>query len=175
VNSINKWYIVNVIAGQENKVCAELNDLIKRQCDDIYETIVPMKKVSKCVRGKRVDGLQKLFPNYVFVRMNMNKNSHAAVKNIRGVLSFLGSKTRPEEVSDSKMEKLLNKINDDNDSPAGDIYEVGDVVKVIEGPFETFSGVIESKDVKKNILKISISIFGRPTIVEIEVNKVEKI
>lgn len=170
----NRWYIVSVAAGQENRVCNEINNIAK-ECDGIKEAIVPVKKVFKHVRGKKVDAAQKLFPNYVFVNMEMSDNSCAAIKDISKVLGFLGSKLKPEEVPDSKMEKLMNRVNEENDLSGESIFEVGDTVRIIEGPFETFTGVIESKDHEKNILKISVFIFGRSTMVDIEANMVEKI
>ncbi len=170
----NKWYIVNVVAGQENKICDDINKLSKEN-ELIKEAFIPIKKIFKHVRGKKVEAAQKLFPNYVFVNMEMNNDSYGVIRNIPKVLGFLGSKLKPEEVSDSKMEKLMNRINEENNLMEENIYEIGDTVKVIEGPFESFTGTVESKDSEKNILKISISIFGRPTIIDIEANRVEKI
>lgn len=170
----NKWYIANVVAGQENKICDEINEIAKNN-EYIEKAFIPTKRAFKHVRGKKVETPQKLFPNYVFVNMEMNNESYAVIRNIPKVLNFLGSKLKPEEVSDSKMEKLMNKINEENNLLEENIYEVGDTVKVIEGPFDSFTGVVESKDPEKNVLKISISIFGRPTVIDIEANRVEKI
>lgn len=170
----NKWYIVNVVAGQENRICDDINKLAKVN-ENIKEAFIPEKKVFKHVRGKKVEAAQRLFPNYVFVSMEMNNNSYAAIRNIPKVLGFLGSKNKPEEVSDTKMEKLMSRIDEENNLSEGNVYEVGDIVKVTEGPFESFTGTVESKDADKNILKISISIFGRPTIIDIEANRVEKV
>lgn len=171
---MTKWYIVNVVAGQENKICDDINAIAK-QNEYIKEAFIPTKKVFKHVRGKKVESAQKLFPNYVFVNMDMNKDSYAVIRNISKVLGFLGSKTKPEEVSDAKMEKLMNKITEENNMSEENSFEIGETVKVIEGPFESFTGVVESKDPDKKILRISISIFGRPTIIDIEANRVEKI
>ncbi len=169
-----KWYIVNVVAGQENKICDEINKLAA-ESDFIEKAFIPVKKVFKHVRGKKVEVAQKLFPNYVFVNMEMNNASYGIIRNIPKVLGFLGSKLKPEEVSDEKISKLLERIDEENNVSEKDIYEIGDTVKVIEGPFESFTGTVESKDSEKNILKISISIFGRPTIIDIEAKRVEKI
>ncbi len=171
---MSKWYIINVIAGQENKVCDEVNEIAKLN-QDIKEAFIPTKKVFKHVRGKKVEAAQKLFPNYVFVNMDMNKDSYAVIRGVSKTLGFLGSKLKPEEVSDAKMEKLMNRIDEENNLSEENSFEIGEVVKVIEGPFESFTGTIESKDSDKNILRISISIFGRPTIIDIEANRVEKI
>jgi transcriptional antiterminator NusG len=169
-----KWYIVNVVTGQEGKVCDEINKLIV-ECSDIKKAFVPVKKIFKHVRGKKIEAFQKLFSNYVFVNMEMNDNSYAVVRNIQKVLGFLGSKTKPEEIPETKIEELVSKIDKENNTPERDIYKVGDSVKVTEGPFESFIGNVESKDSEKDILKISISIFGRPTVIDIETNRVEKV
>ena len=105
----------------------------------------------------------------------MDKDSYGAIRSITKVLNFLGSKDKPEEVSDAKMEKLMNKITEENNLSEENVFEIGETVKVIEGPFESFTGTVESKDADKNVLRISISIFGRSTIIDIEANRVEKI
>ena len=171
---MTKWYIINVVAGQENKICDDINNIAKTN-ENIKEAFIPTKKVFKHVRGKNVESAQKLFPNYVFVNMNMDKDSYGAIRSIPKVLNFLGSKDKPEEVSDAKMEKLMNKITEENNLSEENVFEIGETVKVIEGPFESFTGTVESKDADKNVLRISISIFGRPTIIDIEANRVEKI
>lgn len=169
-----KWYIVNVVAGQENKICDEINKLATEN-DFVEKAFIPVKKIFKHVRGKKVEVFQKLFPNYVFVNMEMNNANYGVIRNIPKVLGFLGSKLKPEEVSDEKISKLLERINEENNLSEENIYEIGDTVKVIEGPFESFTGTVESKDSEKNILKISISIFGRPTVIDIEAKRVEKV
>lgn len=171
---MTKWYIINVVAGQENKICDDINNIAKTN-ENIKEAFIPTKKVFKHVRGKKVESAQKLFPNYVFVNMNMDKDSYGAIRSIPKVLNFLGSKDKPEEVSDAKMEKLMNKITEENNLSEENVFEIGETVKVIEGPFESFTGTVESKDADKNVLRISISIFGRPTMIDIEANRVEKI
>lgn len=171
---MTKWYIINVVAGQENKICDDINNIAKTN-ENIKEAFIPTKKVFKHVRGKKVESAQKLFPNYVFVNMNMDKDSYGAIRSIPKVLNFLGSKDKPEEVSDAKMEKLMNKITEENNLSEENVFEIGETVKVIEGPFESFTGTVESKDADKNVLRISISIFGRSTIIDIEANRVEKI
>ncbi|MDD2840020.1 MAG: transcription termination/antitermination protein NusG [Rickettsiales bacterium] len=169
-----KWYIVNVVAGQENKICDEINK-IATENDFVERAFIPVKKIFKHVRGKKVEVVQKLFPNYVFVNMEMSNANYGVIRNIPKVLGFLGSKLKPEEVSDEKISKLMERIDEENNLSEEDIYEIGETVKVIEGPFESFTGTVESKDSEKNILKISISIFGRPTVIDIEAKRVEKI
>jgi transcriptional antiterminator NusG len=169
-----KWYIVNVVAGQENNICDEINKLAVT-FPDVKEAFLPTKKIFKHVRGKKVESAQKLYPNYVFVNMEMNKESNALIRGIGKVLNFLGSKTRPEEVSDAKMDSIKKKVEQENSTSADNVYEVGDTVKITEGAFESFTGTVEARDLEKNTLKISVSIFGRPTVVDIESNKVERV
>lgn len=169
-----KWYIVNVVAGQENRICDEINEIAVGS-DFVEKAFIPVKKNFKHVRGKRVEVTQKLFPNYVFVKMEMNNTNYGIIRNIPKVLGFLGSKLKPEEVSDEKISKLMERIDEENNLSEENVYEIGDTVKVVEGPFESFTGTVESKDSEKNILKISISIFGRPTIIDIESKRVEKV
>lgn len=169
-----KWYILNVVAGQENRICDEINTIAKAN-EHIKSAFIPTKKMFKHVRGKKVEATQKLFPNYVFVNMEMNNDNYAVIRGISKVLGFLGSKLKPEEVSDSKIESLMNRIVEENNLLEENGYEIGDTVKVTEGPFESFTGTVESKDSEKNILRISISIFGRPTVIDIEANRVEKV
>ena len=105
----------------------------------------------------------------------MNNENYAIIRNIPKVLGFLGSKLKPEEVSDEKIASLMERIDKENNLSEENVFEIGDTVKVMEGPFESFTGTVESKDSEKNLLKISISIFGRPTIIDIEAKRVEKI
>ena len=169
-----KWYILNVISGQENKVCEDINHISK---DNKYinQAFIPTKKVFKYIKGKKVEVEQKIFPAYVFVNLFLDKDNevYSLIKSVPKVLSFLGSKNVPVEVSEEEIERYKNKILKDN-LPEEIVYEVGETVKIIDGPFESFVGVVESKNTDKNILKVSISIFGRVTSVDIETNRVEK-
>ena len=167
-----KWYIVNVVSGQENKIAAEINRIAAAN-DDIKEAFIPVKKAVKYVRGKKVDDLQKLFPSYVFVNANLNPSSKEVIRGIPKVLGFLGTKTKPEVVPEEKIKKLMEKVEEKIEDDK--VFEIGENVKITEGPFESFTGSVESKDEEKKMLKISVSIFGRPTLVDIGFAKVEKL
>ena len=167
-----KWYVLYATSGCEYKIRDEINNLSKTD-EDIKECFVPIIKSSKIYKGKRVDNEKKMFPNYVFVKMNMNNESYTKVRNVSKVLGFLGSQTKPQEVSETEIEEYKRAI--ENNTTFDNLFEVGDTVKVIDGPFESFIGTIESKDFEKNLLKVSISIFGRVTVINIETNKVEKV
>ncbi len=171
-----KWYILNVMAGQENKIASEIKSLIAQGAlgDNVKEAIVPSQEVLKVKRGKKVQDSQKLFPGYVFINANINSDAYSALNAIPKVLGFLGSKNRPEEVSQEKMDSILDSTKGQKTDTSNIMFEVGETLNVTEGPFESFSGVVEEFDSDKKKVKISISIFGRPTSVELELNQVEK-
>jgi transcription termination/antitermination protein NusG len=169
-----KWYIVNVVSGQEQNVCNEINRIADKK-QGIDKAFVPMKKVLKIKRGKKVEDVQKIFPSYVFAHLDLSLGIYDDVRSIPKVLGFLGSKIKPQIVSDEKVESILNKIEAQESEEEKVNYEIGDAVKVIEGPFESFTGTVEGKEENKKLLKISISIFGRPTVVDLDISKVEKL
>jgi len=169
-----KWYIVNVVSGQEQNVCDEINRIAEKK-DGIDKSFVPMKKVLKVRRGKKVEDFQKIFPGYVFAHLDLTTGVFGDVRSIPKVVGLLGSKVKPQIVPDAKVEGILNKMETQESEDEKIIYEIGDVVKVIEGPFESFTGTVEGKEDNKKVLRISISIFGRPTVVDLDVSKVEKV
>lgn len=169
-----KWYIVNAVSGCENSVCKEINKLaLTNEC--IKEAFVPVKKIFKIVRGKKVEAEQKLYPAYVFVNMNCNNSVLGSIRSIPKVLGFLGSsKFKPDTVPVSEIEKIKNRMLSET-SLEEEVFDIGDKVKIVDGPFDTFVGTIDGFDKEKNILKVSILIFGRTTVVDIDKSKVEKI
>jgi transcriptional antiterminator NusG len=169
-----KWYIVNAVSGCENSVCKEINKLALTD-DDIKEAFVPVKRVFKIVKGKKVEAEQKLYPAYVFVNMICNNKTLGAIRSIPKALGFLGgSKYKPDVVSNSEIEKIRNRMVSEA-SLEEEVFDIGDKVKIVDGPFDTFVGTVDGFDKEKNILKVSILIFGRTTVVDIDKSKVEKI
>jgi transcriptional antiterminator NusG len=169
-----KWYIVNVVSGQEQKICNEINRISEKN-DGIDKAFVPVKKILRIKRGKKVEDVQKLFPGYVFAHLDLSLGSYEDIRSVPKVVGFLGSKLKPQVVSDAKVEGILSKMESQESEDEKITYEIGDLVKVIEGPFESFTGTVEGKDDSKNILRISISIFGRPTVVDLDFSKVERV
>ena len=171
------WYIVQTFSGFEQKVAGTLKETIEKQelSDKISEVLVPMHEVTVVKKGKRVQKKKKYFPSYVLVKMNMNKELYHMIKNIQKVSGFLGTSGKPVPVSDNEIDKILGNIKEGALSPEPSLsFEVGEQVKVCEGPFASFSGLVEEVDEDKSKLKDSVSIFGRPTPIELEYNQVEK-
>ena len=175
---MKNWYIVQSHSSFENKVA----DLIKEEAkkakisEKIDEIVVPTHDVTEVKRGKRVQR-KKYFPGYVLIKSEMDNNIYHMIKNIKKVSGFLGSKGTPVPVSDKEINKILGQIKDGviAQPKSGVEYTVGEKVQVIDGPFASFSGLVEDIDEDKSRLKVSVSIFGRPTPVDLEYNQVEKV
>ena len=174
---MKNWYIVQSHSSFENKVA----QLIKEEADKakisdkIEEIVVPTHDVTEVKRGKRVQR-KKYFPGYVLIKSEMDNNIYHMIKNIKKVSGFLGSKGIPVPVSDKEIEKILGQMKDGVAQPKSTIdYSVGEKVQVVDGPFASFSGLIEDIDEEKLRVKVSVSIFGRPTPVDLEFNQIEKV
>ena len=171
------WYIVQTFSGFEKKVAETIKEMVqKKKLDDkINEVLVPMHEVTVVQKGKRVQKQKKYFPSYVLVKMEMNKELYHMIKNIQKVTGFLGTTGTPVPVSDKEIDKILGNIKEGSLSPEPSLtFDIGEQVKVCEGPFASFSGLVEEVDEEKSKLKVSVSIFGRPTPIELEYNQVEK-
>jgi len=171
------WYIVQTFSGFEQKIAETLKDMIQKKKleDKISEVLVPIHEVTVVKKGKRVQKKKKYFPSYILVKMEMNKELYHMIKNIQRVTGFLGTTGNPAPVSSSEIGKILGNIKEGSLSPEPSLsFEVGEQVKVCEGPFASFSGLVEEVDEDKLKLKVSVSIFGRPTPIELEYNQVEK-
>ena len=174
---MKNWYIVQTFSGFEQKVTQTLKDNIKSKelGDKIDEILVPMHEVTEVKRGKRVQRKKKYFPSYVLVKMEMNKELYHMIKNIQKVTGFLGAAGKPTPVSEKEIDKIMGSIKEGTLAPKTQIrFEIGEQVKVCEGPFASFSGLVEEVDEEKSRLKVSVSIFGRPTPIDLEYNQVEK-
>ena len=172
----HKWYILNVMAGQEQKIASDIKSMIGKNLGKfVVDALVPCKQVVKIKKGQKVQESQKLFPGYVFINANLNSDAYNLINSIPKVMGFLGRKNNPEPVSEVKMKDILALVSTENvDNSKQQIFEIGESLNVIEGPFESFSGVVEDFDAEKQRVRISILIFGRATSVELDVNQVEK-
>ena len=175
---MSNWFIVQSHSSFENKVAKQIKDEATKFnfSDKIDEIIVPTHDVTEVRRGKRVQRKKKFFPGYVLIKCEMSDDIYHMIKNLKKVSGFLGSKGTPVPVSDKEIEKILGEIKDGVVQPKSGIdYAIGEKVQVIDGPFASFSGLVEEIDEDKSKVKVSVSIFGRPTPVELEFNQVEKV
>ena len=175
---MKNWYIVQSHSNFENKVASLIKEEAEKAkiLDKIEEIVIPTHDITEVKRGKRVQRKKKYFPGYVLIKSEMDNNIYHMIKNIKRVTGFLGSKGVPVPVSDNEIEKILGQIKDGVAQPKSSIeYVIGEKVQVIDGPFASFNGMVEEIDEEKSRLKVSVSIFGRPTPVELEYNQVEKV
>ena len=171
------WYIVQAYSGFEKKVADSIKDVMVKSSmeTNLGEVLVPTHKVTEVKKGKRTQKQKKYFPGYILVKLDLNKQIYHKIKNIQKVSGFLGPEGKPVPVSENEVKKIMNKITETETNPsAGISFEIGEKVRVCDGPFASFSGLVEEIDEDKSRLKVSVSIFGRPTPVDLEYNQVEK-
>ena len=174
---MKNWYIVQTFSGFEQKVAEVIKEKFKAKelSDQIEQVEVPMHEVTEVKRGKRIQRKKKFFPSYVLVKMEMNKDHYHLIKNISKVTGFLGTTGTPIAVPDKEIDKIMGNIKEGSLSPEPRMsFDIGEQVRVCEGPFASFNGLVEEVDEEKSRLKVSVSIFGRPTPIELEYNQVEK-
>lgn len=172
-----QWYIVHAYSNFESKVAEHLLERAEQEgmSDCFEEIVVPTENIVEMRRGKRVSTERKLFPGYVLVRMDMTDAAFLLVKNTPKVTGFLGAQSKPAPLSQAEVDAILNQAQDGTAAPRPSIvFEIGEQVRVREGPFASFSGHVEAIDEEKARLKVAVSIFGRATPVELEYGQVEK-
>ena len=173
-----RWYVVNVYSGSEKKVAESLKEqaVLKKMEDKILDVLVPTEQVVEIRKGKKVDAEHKFFPGDILVQMEMNDDVWHVVKNTPRVSGFLGSRNKPQPITDREVEQIKAQMEEGTTRPQTIVsFEIGENVRVIDGPFASFIGVVEEVDAEKTRLKVSVSIFGRYTPVELEFSQVEKI
>ena len=170
------WYIVQAYSGFENKVAENIKDVMSKNSMDsnLGEILVPTHKVTEVKQGKRKQKQKKYFPGYVLVKLDLNKEIYHKIKNIQKVSGFLGPEGTPIPVSEDQIKKIIDQASSSKDSPSAVTFEVGEKVKICDGAFASFSGLVEEVNEDKSRLKVSVSVFGRPTPVDLEFNQVEK-
>jgi transcriptional antiterminator NusG len=173
-----QWYIIHVYSGFEKKVVQSIKEQAHQQgLEPLFEEVmVPTEEVVEVKRGKRVNAERKFFPGYVLVKMELNDETWHLVRNTAKVTGFLGPGGKPSPISDAEAERVLNQMQEGIEHPRPLVtFMSGDQVRVSDGPFSSFNGVVEEVDESKGRLKVSVSIFGRATPVELEYSQVEKI
>ncbi|WP_019831787.1 transcription termination/antitermination protein NusG [Sphingomonas sp. PR090111-T3T-6A] len=178
---MSRWYIIHAYSGFENKVKeAILADAARLGLEQLVEAVeVPTEKVTEVRRGKKVTSDRKFFPGYVLAKLNMNDDVYHLVRNTPKVTGFLGSSGKPQPISDAEASRILStKEEAATQAPKQKLkvdFDIGDQVKVLDGPFASFNGVVEELDFDRARVKVSVSIFGRATPVELEFEQVERV
>lgn len=172
-----RWYSVSVLSNFEKQVAEKIRATVaeKGLQDEIEEVLVPTEEVIEVRRGKKVTTERRFMPGYVLVRMEMTTRGYHLISSINRVTGFLGPQGKPMPMKDSEVNAILNRVEQGQEAPRSLIrYDIGEKVKVTDGPFEGFDGMVEEVDEAHNRLKVSVSIFGRPTPVELEFTQVSK-
>ena len=178
---MSRWYIIHAYSGFENKVRDSIQSEARRLgLEQLVEAVeVPTEKITEIRRGKKVTSDRKFFPGYVLAKLGMNDDVYHLVKNTPKVTGFLGPNGKPQAISEAEAARILNtKEEAAAAAPKAKIkvdYEIGDAVKVLDGPFATFNGIVEELDFDRSRVKVSVSIFGRATPVELEFEQVERV
>jgi transcriptional antiterminator NusG len=172
------WYIVHAYSNFEKKVAEQIQEQAKAHgLEDMFEQIlVPTEEVVEVRRGQKYNSERKFFPGYVLVKMELNDETWHLVKNTGKVTGFLGSGNKPIPVSQAEVDRILNQVQEGVERPKPSIqFEIGEQVRVMDGPFASFSGSVEEVDEERSRVKVAVSIFGRATPVELEYAQVEKV
>ena len=174
----HRWYVVHAYSGSEKAVADEIRRKAEKQglTDRFEDILIPTEEVMEIKRGQKQQVERKVFPGYILVRMDLNDTTWHLVKDIPKVTGFLGAKGKPAPITNAEAERMIKQLQDTAERPRTTIsFEVGETVKVTDGPFNSFTGVVEQVDEGKTRLSVSVSIFGRATPVELDFTQVEKL
>ena len=173
-----RWYIVHAYSNFENKVADSIKEqAAQKGLGELFEQVlVPTEEIVEMRRGRKIKSQRRFFPGYVLVKMEMTDQAYHLIKNTPKVTGFLGSDNRPVAITDAEAARILNQVAEGVERPRAPVsFEVGEQVRVADGPFASFSGLVEEVDEQRARLKVAVSIFGRPTPVELEYAQVEKV
>ncbi len=173
-----QWYVIHVYSGFEKKVAQSIAEQAKQagMAELIQQVLVPTEEVVEMRRGAKINSERKFFPGYVLVKMDMSDETWHLVKNTPKVTGFLGGRGRPTAISEAEAMRIQAQVKEGIERPRPSIrFEIGEQVRVCDGPFNSFNGLVEDVDEERSRLKVAVSIFGRPTPVELEYSQVEKL
>ncbi len=173
-----RWYVVHVYSGFEKKIAQQVKEQAAQKglADMVEEVLVPAEDVVEMRRGQKINAERKFFPGYVMVKMELTDQTWHLIKDTPKVTGFLGTKTRPSPITDAEADRIIKQSAEgvERARPAV-LFEVGEQIRVADGPFTSFNGTVEEVDEEKGRVKVSVSIFGRSTPVELEYSQVEKV
>ena len=172
-----RWYIIHAYSNFEKKVAESLREQAEQQglSDQFEEILVPTEEVVEVRRGRKVNAERKFFPGYVLAKMEMTDEAYHLVKNTPKVTGFLGADNKPQPISQGEVDRILHQVQEGVERPKPSItFEIGEQVRVADGPFASFNGIVQEVDEERSRLKVEVSIFGRATPVDLEFGQVEK-
>ena len=173
-----RWYVVHVYSGFEKKIAEHIREQAAQKglADHFEEILVPSEDVTEVRRGRKINSERKFFPGYVLVKMELTDDAWHLVKDTPKVTGFLGSRNRPSPITEAEAERIIKQAQEGGERPRANVaFEIGEQVRVADGPFTSFNGVVEEIDEERQRLKVSVSIFGRSTPVDLEYTQVEKL
>jgi len=174
----SRWYVIHVYSGFEKKVAVSIREQAEQKglAESFEEILVPTEEVVEVKRGSKVSSERKFFPGYVLIKMDLSDETWHLVKNTAKVTGFLGGRGRPSPISDAEATRIMRQVQEGIERPKPSVtFEVGEQVRVCDGPFTSFNGLVEEVDEEKARIKVAVSIFGRATPVELEYSQVEKV
>src|SRR5919206_695115 len=173
-----RWYVIHVYSGFEKKVAQSIREQAEQKgvADMFEQVLVPTEEVVEVRRGAKVNAERKFFPGYVLVKMDMTDETWHLVKNTPKVTGFLGGKGKPSPITEAEAQRIMRQVQEGIERPKPSVtFEIGEQVRVSDGPFTSFNGVVEEVDDARSRVKVAVSIFGRATPVELEFGQVEKL
>ena len=174
----SRWYVIHVYSGFEKKVATAIREQAEQKglSERFEEILVPTEEVIEVKRGAKISSERKIFPGYVLIKMDLDDETWHLVKNTAKVTGFLGGRGKPLPISDAEAARIIHQMQEGVERPRPSItFEIGEQVRVSDGPFTSFNGVVEEVDEEKSRIKVAVSIFGRATPVELEFGQVEKL